>query len=425
MLRDLFESVLGSDQRWLEGDDEAIVTNVSLVSRVPADVQHKVHRHWQQFEVPHPLWHTVLGMFYLLIGAAGLMGNGLVLWIFSTSKSLRGGTNVLVMNLALTDLLMMGSQAPVLVVNCFTHRWTLGPTACEIYGFCGALFGTVSITTLALIALDRYKAIVKPYTGWRLSCGRGAAWACGSWAYGAAWCCPPLLGWNQYVLEGFLTSCTFDYLTEEPLSRVYVMLLFVFAYVVPLGVITTCYCFIYVFVSRHDHLLLKENVLTRRTCLTLHRRETQLARVVVTSVLFWTLAWTPYAVVSLLGALSWRSHLTPLSTMLPAVFAKLSTVYNPFIYAVSHPTYRQELARRLPGVCCKLGLVKGGAAGAETEFSRHYSLSSITSRCEMLSSHTSSGDSALRGVRRERQQPPRRSTRRQTLEPTSTRNTDL
>ncbi|XP_063840017.1 LOW QUALITY PROTEIN: melanopsin-A-like [Scylla paramamosain] len=236
---------------------------------------------------------------------AGLTGNCLVLWIFGTSRNLRGGTNLLVMNLALADLLMMASQSPEQpeekVLSTKLMKWSganLGST-----GFCGALFGTVSIVTLALIALDRYNAIVNPYTvtftsrlqGWRLSYERAVAWAAGSWAYAAVWCCPPLLGWNQYVLEGFLTSCTFDYLTEEPWSRIYVFLLFVFAYVVPLTVITVCYSLIYFSVFRHDHLLVRDNVLTKSTCWTLHRRETQLARVVVISVLFWALAWTPYA----------------------------------------------------------------------------------------------------------------------------------
>ncbi|XP_045118889.1 rhodopsin-like isoform X4 [Portunus trituberculatus] len=391
MLNDLFNSFLWSDQRWRDWEG----VNHSLASRVPPDVCHKVHRHWHQFEVPHPLWHALLGTIYLLIGMAGLTGNCLVLWIFGTSRNLRGGTNLLVMNLALADLLMMASQSPVLVANCYAMTWTFGPTACEIYGFCGALFGTVSIVTLALIALDRYHAIVNPYTGWRLSYERAVVWAAGSWAYSAGWCCPPLLGWNQYVLEGFLTSCTFDYLTEEPWSRIYVFLLFVFAYVVPLCVITVCYSLIYFSVSRHDHLLVRDNVLTKSTCLTLHRRETQLARVVVISVLFWALAWTPYAVVSLLGALSCRTALTPFSTMLPAVFAKLSTVYNPLIYAVSHPTYRQELVRRLPGVCCKLGLVKG-----EESPCTHHSLSSNASRCEFLSRTSSVGNIALRSFRK-------------------------
>lgn len=61
-----------------------------------------------------------------------MTGNSLVLWIFGTTRSLRCGTNLLVMNLALTDLLMVVTQFPVLVTNCYSHRWTLGPTACEV-----------------------------------------------------------------------------------------------------------------------------------------------------------------------------------------------------------------------------------------------------------------------------------------------------
>ncbi|XP_071546445.1 rhodopsin-like [Panulirus ornatus] len=346
MLNDIFHSIVWSEQRWRE----CLGLNLTLVSRVPEDVQHKVPRHWHQFEAPHPLWQPILGTFYILIGAVAMMGNSLVLWIFGTTRSLRCGTNLLVMNLALTDLLMVLTQFPVLVANCYNHRWTLGPAACEIYGFCGALFGTVSIITMALIALDRYFAIVNPYSGWRLSYGKASVWVGAAWSYGVLWCIPPLVGWNQYVLEGFLTSCTFDYLSDEPWSRLYVFLMFMFAYVIPLAVISWCYSCIYFSVSRHDRRLIKENQMAVNS-LNIHQRETQLARVVLTSVGFWTMAWTPYAVVALLGVFSWSSALTPINTMLPALFAKLSTLYNPFIYAVSHHRYRQEVARRLPWLC--------------------------------------------------------------------------
>ncbi|KAK3891083.1 hypothetical protein Pcinc_002405 [Petrolisthes cinctipes] len=55
-----------------------------------------------------------------------------------------------------------------------------------------------------------------------------------------------------------------------------------------------------------------------------------------------------------MGVLSFHSLLTPLAATLSALFAKVSTVYNPFIYAVSHHRYRQELGRRLPWLCCVL-----------------------------------------------------------------------
>lgn len=386
MLNDLCNSLLWSYQKW--GDIATL--NLTLTSRVPQEVRHKVPSHWHQFDAPHPLWQPILGTLYIMIGSLSVTGNTIVLWIFGTTRSLRSGTNLLVMNLALSDLCMMLTQFPVLVTNCYNQRWTLGALACEVYGFCGALFGTVSIITMALIAMDRYYAIAQPFIGWRLSYGRAIVWVCGAWAYGVVWCCPPLLGWNEYVLEGFLTSCTFDYLNEDLWSRSYVFVLFIGAYLLPLATITICYGRIFSSVSRHDQKVARENDLGDLSSVNFHRRETQLARVVIISVWFWAMAWTPYAVVSLMGILSWRDNLTPLATMLPALFAKLSTVYNPFIYAVSHPRYRQELAVRLPWLCCRLPMERSYS------MSRQRSLTSTVSRTSSVNNYRSNGQRSFR-----------------------------
>ncbi|KAK4329659.1 hypothetical protein Pmani_000012 [Petrolisthes manimaculis] len=171
-------------------------------------------------------------------------------------------------------------------------------------------------------------------------------------------------------------SCTFDYLSEEPWSRTYVMLMIVFAYVLPLSVITCCYTLIFTYVSGHDTML-RDRKPGKQTEDSIRRRETQLARVVIISVFFWTMAWTPYATISVLGLTSRQEVLTPTTTMIPALFAKLSTVYNPLIYAVSHPSYRQEIARRLPWLCSRIGL--------SAKDSTHLSVTSIITRGEPIS----------------------------------------
>ncbi|KAK3893371.1 hypothetical protein Pcinc_002804 [Petrolisthes cinctipes] len=271
-------------------------------------------------------------------------------------RSLRSGTNLLVINLAFSDLCMVISQFPILVCNCFSQAWVMGPFVCELYGFCGALFGTMSIINLAVIAYDRYRAILSPFGGTQLSMRRAGLWLLLIWVYSGGWCALPFFGWNQYVLEGLLTSCTFDYLSMDTWSRSYVVVLFLASYAVPLVVVCYAYFGIVSSVSRHDRNLKSheraqgENVRYQN----LQRRESQLNRVVFTSVLAFMIAWTPYAVVSLMGVLSFYSLLTPLTATLSALFAKVSTVYNPFIYAVSHHRYRQELGRRLPWLCCVL-----------------------------------------------------------------------
>lgn len=57
--------------------------------------------------------------------------------------------------------------------------------------------------------------------------------------------------------------------------------------------------------------------------------------------------WTPYSLISLLGISGHTDLLTPLSSMLPALFAKTAACVDPFIYSLNHPKIRQEIIFRL------------------------------------------------------------------------------
>lgn len=56
------------------------------------------------------------------------------------------------------------------------------------------------------------------------------------------------------------------------------------------------------------------------------------------------ISWTPYAVCSMIGQFGNVSLLSPLATALPALFAKASVIYNPFVYSLSHPLFRTAFA---------------------------------------------------------------------------------
>ena len=68
----------------------------------------------------------------LFLGSFAFVGNSLVLILFGRRHSTRTGIDVLTANLALSDMLMACSQFPVLVVNSFHGKWTLGPVACKV-----------------------------------------------------------------------------------------------------------------------------------------------------------------------------------------------------------------------------------------------------------------------------------------------------
>ena len=85
------------------------------------------------------------------------MGNTMVLRIFSRYQPLRTPANLLLKNLAVSDLCLMISLIPEACYNFFNGGpWQFGYWGCQIHAFCGALFGYSQITTLTSI----YNAIV-------------------------------------------------------------------------------------------------------------------------------------------------------------------------------------------------------------------------------------------------------------------------
>lgn len=86
---------------------------------------------------------------------------------------------------------------------------------------------------------------------------------------------------------------------------------------------------------------------------TAHSGEMRVAKVAITNVSLWFTIWSPYAVVVMIAAFGDRSLVTPMVSQIPAFLAKLASVINPFIFALSHPKFRKALATKCP--CLGMG----------------------------------------------------------------------
>lgn len=155
-----------------------------------------------------------------------------------------------------------------------------------------------------------------------------------------------------------MTSCTIDYLTKDPLSASYTIIYAIFVYFIPLAVILYSYFFIVLTVAKHEKTLRdqarKMNVASLRTNVDAGKTsaEMRLAKIAVVTVSLWFGAWTPYLVIAWMGILTNGDRLTPLNTIWGSVFAKSAACYNPIVYAISHPRYRQALIQKFPGLAC-------------------------------------------------------------------------
>lgn len=196
-----------------------------------------------------------------------------------------------------------------------------------------------SIATLTAISIDRYNVVVYPLNPFRSTTKwRSRIMIIIVWIYSLTFSSIPALntGISKYVPEGFLTTCSFDYLSNATNERIFMFMFFVFAWCVPFIIISYCYIHILIVVIRSKHIQSNKNK---------SKTELKLAAVVLGVIGLWFTAWTPYAIVSLLGISGNKNKISQLGSMIPSLFCKTSACIDPYVYAVTHTRFRLEFGK--------------------------------------------------------------------------------
>ncbi|KAL9903111.1 G protein-coupled receptor family protein rhodopsin 7 isoform 1-T6 [Glossina fuscipes fuscipes] len=302
----------------------------------------KTNPFWLQFEPPSDELFFIMGLIYCVISSVGAVGNTLVIFMFVRCKSLRTPANKLVINLAISDLIML-LKCPIAAYNNFKRGPALGELACRIYGFLGGLSGTASIGTLTAIALDRYNVVVHPLDPLRYTSKlRTHIIIMIIWCYSCLFSVIPAIdvGLSIYVPEGFLTTCSFDYLNREISARIFMFIFFVVAWCIPLIIICSSYFYILRVVFAANRIQSNRDK---------NKTEQKLAIIVFLIIGLWFVAWTPYSIVAMLGVFGQEQYLTPIGSMIPALFCKTAACIDPYVYAATHPRFRMEFRRLIYG----------------------------------------------------------------------------
>jgi len=335
---------------------QAYPPGMKMTDGIPEDVMAVIDPHWSQFPPANPLIPHFFGVLFFFLWTISFFGNGCVIYIFLKVKSLRTPTNMFVVNLALSDLVMMTTMGPTVTVNVFMQRyWAWGAFGCKLYGFTGAVCGTASILFMVVIGYDRYNVIVKGMSGQKINAGKAMAIILAVWGYSVAISLPPLMDlWGGYTTEGMLFTCSYDYLSEDWNSKSYVLFGFFFCYLFPMVLVFFFYSSIVQAVWAHEHALREQakkmgvDSLRSNANNSAETAEVRIAKVAVTNVSLWALIWTPYAFVVLSAVIGSKASVTPLLSQVPSFCAKTASCLNPIVFAMSHPKYREALTTELP-----------------------------------------------------------------------------
>ncbi|XP_035278922.1 opsin 8, group member c [Anguilla anguilla] len=282
-----------------------------------------------------------VGFAILTVVLLSLLGNGLVLAISYRRRKKMAGPELLCVNLAVNDFLSCILFYPLSILSSFSHSWLGCQLTCTYYGLGCFTFGLCGMFTIAAISVTRYLKTCYhlPYVllegaSMRLVC-------CGSWLVAAGWSCFPLLGWGEYVPEPHGLSCTVAWKRYHASVKdaAYVICSFACFTFVPVVLIVASQCRILLTVYRVSSALSTRGIHTH-----LRNAERRLSVMFFCISLGFIVAWAPYAVVSFLSIFGGDDgRMAPAGYVFPALFAKSSHVYNPFIYFYFNKVFRREL----------------------------------------------------------------------------------
>ncbi|XP_072899084.1 neuropeptide Y receptor type 1-like [Hemitrygon akajei] len=212
----------------------------------------------------------ILALIYSAIIILGVSGNLLLIIIIIKQKEIHNVTNILIVNLSVSDLIISIMCLPFTFVYTFMDHWIFGEAMCKLNTMIQCISITVSIFSLVLIAVERHQLIINP-RGWRPNNKHAYLSIAIMWAVAILTALPfPLfhiLTSDQiqydarYSAEFAGKYLCFDQWPSENQRLVYTTCLLILQYFAPLCFIFVCYFKIYVRLRRRNTMMdkMREN----------------------------------------------------------------------------------------------------------------------------------------------------------------------
>ncbi|XP_029514920.1 neuropeptide FF receptor 1-like [Oncorhynchus nerka] len=203
--------------------------------------------------MPYYLHSTGMAISYILCYVVVLLlcvgGNVLVSLVVLRNRNMRSVTNLFILNLAISDLLIGVFCVPTTLIDSLISGWPFGQITCTMSNLVQGMSVSASVFTLVAIAVDRFTGIVYPFRH-RIRPVTALLTILFIWVLAFAVICPSAANLtviqleDTYMLQDNQTYPVFVCFENWPrpeMRRVYTMVIFVHVYLAPLGIISIMY----------------------------------------------------------------------------------------------------------------------------------------------------------------------------------------
>ncbi|KAM9839790.1 delta-type opioid receptor-like [Aulostomus maculatus] len=271
---------------------------------------------------------------YSVVFVVGLLGNCLVMYVIIRYTKMKTATNIYIFNLALADALVTTTM-PFQSTDYLLNTWPFGEVVCKVFISIDYYNMFTSIFTLTMMSVDRYVAVCHPVKAldFRTPVKAKMINVC-------IWILSSAAGIPAFVLGGTqtnsdITECALQfpepYVYWDTLMKICV---FVFAFVVPVLIITVCYSLM---------VLRLKSVRMLSGSREKDRNLRRITRLVVVVVAVFVVCWTPIHIFILVKALVSVPETT---AIMAAYFFCVALGYtnsslNPVLYAFLDENFKR------------------------------------------------------------------------------------
>ncbi|XP_046368964.1 opsin-5-like [Haliotis rufescens] len=286
-----------------------------------------------------PAGYLFTGIYLTVLGVLAVLGNGLVFCVLVRKRTLRRKPhNMLLISMAASDLVITMCGYPFTTLSSYKNQYLFGWFYCILQGFITSLCAIGTMNTLVVISIYRYITVCKPQLKHLLTLEHTYKVLLIVWLYTLFWTVPPLMGWNSYTIEPFGTSCSMDWISEDPYDIMYIYCVIGLFYVVNTFIMAFCYSSI---VKKSKELgMMKSGSFNVDEAKKHHKMkvEVKVTGMCLCLVLVYFIVWSPYALVSLWSV--YDRNIPIWATTLPTLFAKLASMLNPFVYVATNTSFK-------------------------------------------------------------------------------------
>lgn len=266
-----------------------------------------------------------------------------------SDQSLNNITNMLIENLAFTDIFMASLHMPFWIISLRYGRWVFGHAVCQLVGLTQLLFGICSLFTMTGIAFNRYFNIVRRNLYLKYFSTKKTTYILIiiSWLGPLSLTSPQLYGWGKIEYHVLFADCTCVWDLPDISYIIFLCFTTIFA---AAAFMSWCYYTIYKTVKasaqRMQGHAAKSNVKSNTTGATKSdRTEKKVLKTSFVVVVVYMTCWTPLSVIGFIEVFG--SSSPRWAHIFAYYFVFCSSLTNPFIYGIMNPQFQSAFKKML------------------------------------------------------------------------------